>query len=114
MKPDRVKGHLELLVLAVLSTGPTHGYAVINQLRDRSGGELDLPEGSVYPALHRLEDQGALAAEWRVVEGRRRKVYRLTPEGVATLADQRRDWRALARAIEAALRPTSPILRPVT
>ena len=105
MKTDRVKGHLDLLVLAVLSTTPAHGYAVIGLLRDRSDGVLDLPEGSVYPALHRLEAQGLLAADWKVVEGRRRKIYRLTARGTAALTDERRDWLALARAIEATLRP---------
>lgn len=109
MTTDRVKGHLDLLVLAVLSDGPAHGYAVISALRERSGGVLDLPEGSVYPALHRLEDQRVVAGTWQTADGRRRKVYRLTPKGTTALSDHRRDWLALVRAVEAAIRPTPPL-----
>lgn len=109
MTTDRVKGHLDLLVLAVLSDGPAHGYAVISALRERSGGVLDLPEGSVYPALHRLEDQRVVAGTWQTADGRRRKVYRLTPKGTTALSDHRRDWLALVQAVEAAIRPTPPL-----
>ena len=105
MRVDRVKGHLDLLLLGILSHGPGHGYAVITALRDRTRGALDLTEGSVYPALHRLEDLGLLSSEWQPVNGRRRRMYRLTPAGRASLTEERREWRALVSAIDAALRP---------
>ena len=63
MDRERLKGNLDLL-LSVLSSGPAHGYAIISALRDRSGGTFDLPEGTIYPALHRLEDAGLLASTW--------------------------------------------------
>lgn len=105
MKLDRVKGHLDLLLLGVLARGPGHGYAVITALREQSGGVLDLTEGAVYPALHRLEDAGALSSEWEPVAGRRRRIYQLTPAGVAVLGAQRRDWSALVSAVSSILHP---------
>ena len=81
MKVDHVKGHLDLLLLSALSAGPGHGYAVITTLRERTGGKLDLTEGAVYPALHRLEDLGLLTSDWHQVGGRRRRLYQLTPAG---------------------------------
>ena len=73
MNRERLKGNLDLLLLSVLAAGPAHGYAIISALRDRSGGTFDLPEGTVYPALHRLEDAGLLASSWADAEGRRRR-----------------------------------------
>jgi PadR family transcriptional regulator len=99
MNTDKVKGHLDLLLLAVLSAEPGHGYAVITQLRERTDGLLDLTEGAVYPALHRLEDLGYLASEWYPVNGRRRRLYRLTPSGHSALARQRTEWQNLTQAI---------------
>lgn len=107
MASDRVKGHLDLLLLAVLQDGPMHGYAVITALRDRSAGQFDLAEGSIYPALHRLEDGGSVSSEWQQVSGRRRRVYRLTPAGSSALDVQRRDWRSLMASIELVLRPAA-------
>ncbi|HEX3623405.1 MAG TPA: PadR family transcriptional regulator [Acidimicrobiales bacterium] len=105
MKIDRVRGHLDLVLLGILAQEPGHGYAVITALRERTDGFLDLPEGSVYPALHRLEDLGLLTSEWGPVGGRRRRVYRLTERGSQALAGERRDWRSLVAAVEATLRP---------
>ncbi len=79
---EALKGHLDLLLLAVLEKGPAHGYAVIESLRSHSGGTFDLPEGTVYPALHRLEKDGLLSSHWSQDSGRRRRVYQLTPKGV--------------------------------
>jgi DNA-binding PadR family transcriptional regulator len=107
MKADRVRGHLDLVLLGVLADEPGHGYAVITALRERTEGVLDLPEGSVYPALHRLEDLGLLTSDWQPVGGRRRRVYRLTERGTAAAAAEQRDWRALVSAIEAVLRPVA-------
>lgn len=105
MSTDGIKGHLDLLLLGVLDQAPGHGYSVITALRERTDGALELTEGAVYPALHRLEDVGLLASRWQQVGGRRRRVYRVTPAGARALTAQRRDWRALVSAIESVLAP---------
>jgi DNA-binding PadR family transcriptional regulator len=99
MKGDELRGHLEALVLAVLADGPAHGYGVIVQLRERSGGEFDIAEGTVYPALHRLEVEGQVSASWTEVQGRRRKIYQVTPSGAVELAAQRVRWNEFSNAI---------------
>lgn len=106
MKTERVTGHLDLLLLGTVHAQPSHGYGVITALRDRSDGAFDLTEGSVYPALHRLEAAGLLASRWEPVDGRRRRIYSLTEAGSQALEVQRRDWRAVVAAVEAVLRPT--------
>jgi len=102
MDAEELKGHLDGLILAVLADQPKHGYAVIQALKARSGGRLQLPEGTVYPALHRLERSGLLASEWLNV-GRRRRVYRLTARGRRELGARRARWREFAGTIEAVL-----------
>ena len=94
-----IQGHLDSLILAVLETGPRHGYGVIEQLRERSGGTLDYPEGSIYPALHRLERDGLVTSKWGTETGRRRRVYRITRAGRSELRSERKQWRLLAKAI---------------
>jgi DNA-binding PadR family transcriptional regulator len=103
MNRERLKGHLDLLMLSVLAAGPAHGYAVITALRARSGGTFDLPEGTVYPALHRLERAGLLTSSWQDAEGRRRRVYALTADGEAALAAERTEWKRFAGSIELVL-----------
>jgi len=103
MGNEPLKGHLDLLVLASLEGGPKHGYAVIEQLRDRSGGFFDLPEGTVYPVLHRLEKARLLASRWSNTTGRRRRVYRLTRMGVKALACQAGEWNEFSQAVVAIL-----------
>ncbi len=103
IRAESLKGHLDGLILAILRAGPLHGYALIEELRERSGGSLDLPEGTVYPALHRLEAQGLVASAWSSESGRRRRVYRLSRRGEKALAERRREWTALSRAVEAVL-----------
>ena len=98
---ERLKGHLDLLLLSVLAAGPAHGYAIITALRSRSEGTFDLPEGTVYPALHRLEDAGMLASSWSDADGRRRRVYALTSQGEAALAAERTEWKRFAGGIAA-------------
>jgi DNA-binding PadR family transcriptional regulator len=93
MRAEKLKGHLDLLLLSVLNGKPGHGYEVITRLRERSEGSFELPEGTVYPALHRLEQAGLLSSGWEVVSGRRRRIYRLTPAGELALTDQARQWR---------------------
>jgi DNA-binding PadR family transcriptional regulator len=87
-----LKGHLELLLLACLRDAPGHGYAVIERLRERSGGRFDLPEGTVYPALHRLERLGLLASAWAVDSPRPRRIYALTAAGRDALEQRRQAW----------------------
>jgi PadR family transcriptional regulator PadR len=106
MKGEGAKGHLDLVLLGVLAAQPGHGYSIISALKERTDGFFDLPEGSVYPALHRLEDLGLIVSEWRPVGGRRRRQYRLTPDGTAALASERKEWIRLACAINAILAST--------
>jgi PadR family transcriptional regulator PadR len=101
MNQDAVRGHLDGLVLAVLASGPAHGYALIELLRERSGGFFELPEGSVYPALHRLERAGLAVSGWSEIGGRRRRVYELTPKGRRAMTERRTEWRSFATAMEA-------------
>jgi PadR family transcriptional regulator, regulatory protein PadR len=103
MNKERLKGNLELLLLSVLSAGPAHGYAIITSLRARSGGTFDLPEGTVYPALHRLEASGLLSSSWAEGEGRKRRVYALTDKGETALAAQRSEWKHFAGGVQAVL-----------
>jgi PadR family transcriptional regulator, regulatory protein PadR len=101
MSGEALKGHLDLLLLAVLERGPAHGYAILSTLRQRSGGAFDLPEGTIYPALHRLEADGLLCSEWAGEGGRRRRVYRLTPAGQLALERRQQEWRTFAGAVDA-------------
>jgi PadR family transcriptional regulator, regulatory protein PadR len=103
MNRERLKGNLDLLLLSVLAAGPAHGYAIISALRNRSKGTFDLPEGTVYPALHRLEDAGLLVSSWADADGRRRRVYGLTDQGSATLASEQTEWQRFATGIQAVL-----------
>jgi PadR family transcriptional regulator PadR len=101
MHLDALKGHLDGLLMAVVADEPSHGYAIIEQLRRRSLGAFDLPEGTIYPALHRLERAGLLASEWVREDGRRRRLYRLTTKGRTALAASKRDWHGFAHAVDA-------------
>jgi PadR family transcriptional regulator PadR len=103
MKPEELKGHLDGLILAVVTREPLHGYAVIEELKARSGGQLSLPEGTVYPALHRLEADGLLQSEWSTASGRRRRVYSITKRGRKELGSSRERWRVFSSTIEAVL-----------
>jgi PadR family transcriptional regulator PadR len=103
MKAEALKGHLDGLILATLAAAPAHGYAIAQALRARSDGALDLPEGTLYPALHRLERGGLIASEWSTEAGRRRRTYRLTRSGESGLRERRREWRLFASAIESVL-----------
>jgi PadR family transcriptional regulator PadR len=101
MNRERLKGNLDLLLLSVLAAGPGHGYAIISALRDRSDGTFDLPQGTVYPALHRLEDAGLLISSWADASGRRRRIYGLTEQGAAALASEQAEWRRFAIGVQA-------------
>jgi DNA-binding PadR family transcriptional regulator len=103
IRPDVLKGHLDALLLAVLEAGPLHGYAVIEAVRTGSDGTLDLPTGTVYPALHRLERAGLISSDWETVGGRRRRTYLLTAAGRAALDEQRSVWDRFSTAVTALL-----------
>ncbi len=107
MRTDLIRGHLELLVLSVVDSGATHGYAVVEEIRRRSGGEFDLPEGTVYPALYRLEAAGLLASGWRQAGARRRRVYRLTRAGHRALEGKTREWSTFAHAVSRVIEGTA-------
>ena len=104
MRAEALKGHLDTMILAAIAEEPAHGYLVVERLRQRSGGAFDLPEGTVYPALYRLELAGLLTSRWSQETGRRRRVYRLTARGRAALDSGRDEWRGFARAVTAVLR----------
>jgi transcriptional regulator len=103
VRAEALKGHLDGLILATLQTGPAHGYAIAHTLRARSDGAFDLPEGTLYPALHRLERAGMVASEWSTQSGRRRRTYQLTRSGEKALSERRREWRLFSTAVEAVL-----------
>jgi PadR family transcriptional regulator, regulatory protein PadR len=107
MKPDALRGHLDALLLSVLDGRKLHGYAIIEALQLRSDGALDLPTGTVYPALRRLERAGYVASEWDVVSGRKRRTYKLTRAGHKTLAAERAGWQEFTTVISAVLRAGS-------
>jgi DNA-binding PadR family transcriptional regulator len=102
---DLVKRQLDLLLLAELNRGPGHGYALIERLRERSDGTFDYPEGSVYPALHRLERGGLLTSAWSTGAARRRRIYSIRRRGRDVLADHLREWRLFVRAVDRVVAP---------
>jgi PadR family transcriptional regulator PadR len=107
MANEQLKGHLELLLLEVVAVQPLHGYDVLGKLRDRSGGVFDLPEGTIYPALHRLEKLGLLDSAWSAEGGRRRRVYTLTGDGRRALAARKAEWKRFSLGMQAVLGATS-------
>lgn len=104
MRKDPLKGQLELMLLAIFQQGPAHGYAVIQELLQRSDGAFDMAEGTVYPALHRLEAADLITSWWVEEAGRRRRLYKLTARGRKILDQQRQEWRDFSRAVDAVLR----------
>ena len=99
-KSDLPQGTLDLLILKVVALGPVHGYAIAQRLDQVSNGVVQVPQGSLYPALHRLENRGLLAADWQQTEtGREAKFYRLTRQGRAQLEAEEAGWRRLAAAV---------------
>ena len=98
---EALKGHLDLLLLSILADRPAHGYAVIESLRSRSSGIFDLPEGTIYPALHRLERQGLLRSSWSEDSARRKRIYQLTAKGQQVLAKRQAEWQTFSKAVNA-------------
>ncbi len=106
-KSDLPQGTLDLLILKVVALGPVHGYAIAQRLQQVSRGVVQVPQGSLYPALHRLENRGLLAADWMQTEtGREAKFYRLTRKGQSQLEAETAGWLRLAEAVSLILRMT--------
>jgi PadR family transcriptional regulator PadR len=103
MRAEALKGHLDGLLLAALEAGPQHGYAVKEALREATEGRIDLPTGTVYPALHRLERAALISGSWSVVGGRHRRSYELTAAGRKALSGERASWQEFATAVTTAL-----------
>ncbi|MBZ5604802.1 MAG: PadR family transcriptional regulator [Acidobacteriia bacterium] len=104
-KSDLPQGTLDLLILKIVALGPVHGYAITQRLQQVSRDVVQVPQGSLYPALHRLESRGLLAADWKETEtGREAKFYRLTRKGRAQLESETASWQRLASAVGLILR----------
>jgi PadR family transcriptional regulator, regulatory protein PadR len=104
-KPDSLQGSLDLLVLKVVSRRPLHGYAIMSAIQEMSGDVLRVEEGSLYPALHRMEAAGWIRAEWITKEnGRRARVYELTPAGKKQLGIEESGWQTVTAAVNRVLR----------
>jgi len=101
---DLIQGTLNVLILKTLSWGPMNGFAIAAWVRQTTSGDVDLEEGALYPALHRMEHRGWLESEWRLSEKKRRaKYYRLTPDGRTMLVARVQSWERLVRAVSAVL-----------
>jgi len=104
-KPDALQGTLDLVLLKMLSHGPQHGYGLASRIQQISNDALRVEEGSLYPALHRMEQAGWVAADWQLTDsGRRARIYRLTRGGRKQLAEQHAKWDRLTAAIGRILR----------
>jgi PadR family transcriptional regulator PadR len=103
-RTDLLQGTLDLLVLKTLVLGPLHGWGISKRIRERSRDVLQVNQGSLYPALYRLEDRGWIESEWGISpEGRRAKFYRLTAEGRKQFAAERTQWRIFTTAVDEVL-----------
>jgi transcriptional regulator len=99
-KSDLPQGTLDLLILKIVALGPLHGYAIAQRLQQVSRDVVQVPQGSLYPALHRLKNRGLLAADWQETEtGREAKFYKLTRKGRAALDAESANWQRLAQAV---------------
>jgi DNA-binding PadR family transcriptional regulator len=103
-RPTAAGSPVDLLLLAIVAGGPIHGYAIVESLRERSDGTFDFPEGTVYPALYRLERQGLLRSRTQEVAGRPRRLYLLTAAGRRAMEARAASWRRLAEGMAAVLK----------
>jgi PadR family transcriptional regulator, regulatory protein PadR len=103
MPSASLKNNVDLLLMGVLRHGPAHGYAIIAALRERSDGEFDLAEGTIYPALHRLEQAGLVESTVQMAQGRRRRTYALTARGRTEFSTQRRKWQGFVANMQAVI-----------
>jgi PadR family transcriptional regulator len=112
---DLVAAAATPMVLGILAQGESYGYAILKQVSELSGGELEWTDGLLYPLLHRLERLGHVESTWQAVTGeRKRKYYRITDQGRAELAEQRRQWSAVTNALKGAWHFTAPVLEGLT
>ena len=99
-KSDLPQGTLDLLILKVVAAGPLHGYAIAQRLQQMSRDVVQVQQGTLYPALHRLENRGFLSADWQISDtGREAKFYKLTAKGRAHMSDEEASWRRLTQAV---------------
>jgi transcriptional regulator len=103
MEAEYIRGHLGTMVMAVLAWGPAHGYGVAAALKRRSDNQLEVLEGSLYPALHRLEAAGWVSSIWETSDGRRRRSYALTAEGKAELQVRAVSWQSFRSFMDSLL-----------
>lgn len=97
---EALKGHLDLILLSALERGPAYGYSIVSQIEQDSEGHLRLSDGTIYPALHRLERARLLSSFYEVSAGRRRRVYQMTPTGKTELEKLKGEWKTFAEAVE--------------
>ncbi len=110
LSKQALDGNVEALLLAILASGPSYGYAIVKDLNERAEGILKLGEGTIYPVLHRMEDKKMITAKWRLAEnGRQRKYYRLTPKGHRALATRREQWQTLSAVMAKVVGPTEKL-----
>ena len=113
LKKQSLDGNVETMLLSVLESGPSYGYAIVKELNERSEGILKLGEGTIYPVLYRLEDKKLIASKWSLAQnGRQRKYYRLTPKGRKALAANQRQWRILTDVMEKVLSKSNSVHQP--
>jgi len=104
IRKQTLDGNVETLIMAVLADGPSYGYAIVRDLKERSEGLLRLGEGTVYPVLYRMEEKGLISSRWAVGEnGRERKYYRLVARGKRAFAANAQEWRAMLSIMEKVL-----------
>jgi|SRR5688500_11972692 len=104
LRGDLVTGTLDLLVLKSLQLGDAHGWAIMERIRSTSGNELQVNQGSLYPAIYRLKRQGLIGSRWAITENNRRaRYYTLTAKGRERLAEERREWQRLSEAVNRVL-----------
>jgi DNA-binding PadR family transcriptional regulator len=105
LSPELLRGSLDLMVLSILADGPQYGYSIQQRLRDASKSLVDVPAGTLYPLLHRLEDDRLVRTKWDSTTGRKRKWYELTASGKSRLQQQARQWNEYADCLRHLLAP---------
>lgn len=107
LRKQTLDGNVETLLLSILESGPSYGYAIVKELNDRAEGVLKLGEGTIYPVLHRLEEKKLLASKWSTAENsRKRKYYRLTPKGKKAFANNLQQWQMLMELMRKVVQAT--------
>ena len=105
---DLLRGSTDPLLLALVGESPKYGYSILKEIRKRTEGELRFKEGTLYPALHRLEEEGLIKGEWVSVKGMERRYYSLTELGAEVLQNRRRQWQQFSNAVDRIISPPTP------